>query len=87
MANLKIKKGTMELVVNRSDVVDVNPSHDGVVFQFKNNVHLYVTDPNMPVHTKELIRNTNLTMINGDAIVDLLNYNRPVTVSLTEPNS
>ena len=40
-----IKKGTMNLTVDRSELIEVADTHDGIVFNFKQGVHLYNTDP------------------------------------------
>jgi hypothetical protein len=83
--SLVIKKGTMELVkTDRSNLMTAEPSHDGVVFTFKQGFQLYLTDNYMPIHTKDIIRNTSNSFPTANLIFDLSNYNQPVFVEPTK---
>lgn len=83
--SLIIKKGTMELVMtDRSNLITAEPSHDGVVFTFKGGIQVYCTDNYMPVHTKELIRNTTNSFPTANLIIDVANYNQPAKVEPTK---
>ena len=83
MARVTIRKGTMALVdMDRADLIDVNPSHDGIVFNFKNNAYLYFTDSYMPVGTKELMKNTSNNFPLANLAFDLANYAKPVTAEV-----
>ena len=77
-----IKKGTMELKIDRSELIEIADTHDGIVFNFKGGMHLYNTDPDMPLQTKGLIRAAD-GFTKGDIIFDLTNYIKPATVNLT----
>jgi hypothetical protein len=77
-----IKKGTMNLTVDRSELVEIADTHDGMVFNFKGGVHLYNTDPNMSLQTKGLIRAAD-GFPKGDIVIDLANYQKPATVNIS----
>ena len=80
-----IKKGTMELVkTERSNLLNAEQSHDGVVFTFKQGIQIYCTDQYMPNHTKDIIKNTSNSFPTANLTFDLANYNRPVLVEPTK---
>jgi len=84
MATVTIKKGSMDLIkTDRSHLIEVNPSHDGIVFMFKNNVHLYCTDQYLPISSKELMRNTSNNFPLANLIFDIANYSKPVVAEIT----
>lgn len=86
MATVTIKKGSMELVkTDRKNLLSVAASHDGIVFTFKENIHLYNTDQYMPIGTKELMSQTSVNFPTANLEFDLANYGKPVTAEL--PNS
>jgi hypothetical protein len=69
----------MKLVdMDRSDLIEVNPSHDGIIFLFKQNAHLYFTDSYMPASSKELMKNTANSFVTANLAFDLANYAKPV---------
>lgn len=78
-----IKKGSMELSLDRSDFIGVEQTPDGVVFNFKFGVQVYVVDIQMPIYTKDLMKNTADSFSGGNLIFDLSDYNKPVTVDST----
>jgi hypothetical protein len=83
MARVTIRKGNMALVdMDRSDLIDVNPSHDGVVFTFKNNAYLYFTDQNLPTAVKEVMKNTANNFPLATLDFDVGNYKKPVTAEI-----
>jgi hypothetical protein len=83
MAKILIRKGNMKLVdMDRSDLIDVNPSHDGIVFNFKNNAYLYFTDQYLPVTSKELMKVTSNNFPTADLEFDLANYAKPVIAKI-----
>ena len=82
---ITIKKGLMELVkTERSNLINAEQSHDGVVFTFKGGFQVYCTDQYMPIHTKYLIRNTSNSFPTANLIFDLSNYNHPVKIEPTK---
>ena len=83
MSNVVIKKGLMKLIdTDRSNLIEINPSHDGIVFMFKNNIHIYCTDPYMPASSKELMRNTANSFPTVNLVFDLANYLKPVIANM-----
>ena len=80
-----IKRGLMELVkTERSNLINAEQSHDGVVFTFKGGFQLYCTDQYMPVNTIDLIRNTSNSFPTANLVFDIANYNKPVLVEPTK---
>lgn len=78
-----IKKGSMKLEVKRSDLVEVNETHDGIVFNFKDGISLYYTDQFMAQGMKEIIKNTSNHFAEQKIIFDLDNTSRPAMVDAT----
>lgn len=79
MSEISIKKGSMELVkTDRANLLTVEPSHDGIVFTFKEGIQLYCTDQYMPNYAKDIMKNTSNSFANADLFFDLLNYKKPV---------
>jgi hypothetical protein len=75
----------MELVnTDRSNLVNAEQSHDGVVFTFKGGFQLYCTDQYMPIATKDIIRNSSNSFPNTNLIFDLSNYKHPVLAESTK---
>lgn len=83
MADLIIKKGAMELVkTDKANLIEANQTYDGMVFNFKGGITITYTDNYFPVPAKDLIVNTLNSFANANIVVDLANYNRPVTASV-----
>jgi len=59
MAKIIIKHRSLELNVDRKDLVEVSETHDGVVFNFKGGIQLYYANDKMLSATKNLIKNTS----------------------------
>jgi hypothetical protein len=78
-----IKKGSMNLEIDRSELVEVSETHDGVAFNFKGGIQLYFTDQFMPQAMKELMKNTSNHFGNHKLIFDLDNQRTPVKVDAT----
>ena len=82
MSEIIIKKGTMDFCkTNRANLVSCDATHDGVVFALKGGIQIYCTDPDMPIYSKDIMRNTSNSFENADLIFDLLNYKQPVTAT------
>ena len=75
-----IKRGNIEIKLNRSDLIEVHETNDGVSFNCKHGVHIYITDPEMPNGTKNIIKNTSQSFEGNKLIFDLNNYVTPVRV-------
>lgn len=78
-----IKKGSMELTVNRSDLVEVSETHDGIAFNLKDGIQVYYTDNFMPQGMKEVIKNTANHFSEQRIIFDLDNQHKPAMVDAT----
>ena len=79
MSRVTIRKGSMELVnMDRKDLLEVNPTHDGINFVFKNNAYLYFTDAYLPAGAKEIMKNTSNSFPTANLAFDLANYAKPV---------
>lgn len=81
MGNVTIKKGSIVVTVPRKDLIEVNETHDGIMFNCKG-AHFYVTDNSMPVTTKIQIKNSFDVVKEGDLIFDTNNYNHPASVQI-----
>lgn len=78
--SLAIKKGKMEMVkTDRSNLLEVHPSYDGIVFNFKNGFSLNYMDNYMPASAKDLIVNTTNSFPNANLVIDLANYAKPIS--------
>jgi len=77
---ITIKKGSMVLEIDRSDLVEINETHDGVAFNFKGGLQLYYTDDFMPKGMKEVIKNTANHFADQKIIFDLDNQRQPARI-------
>lgn len=85
MDTIVIKKGQMKLVeTERANLINAEQTHDGIVFTFKGGIQVYCTDQYMPIHTKDIIRNTSNSFPTANLIFDISNYNRPAIVEPTK---
>lgn len=78
-----IKQGELELRVPRSELVTIDETHDGVVFMFKNGLHLYKTDSFMDPATKNIMKNTADNYPGKKLVFQLDNPRKPVYVDAT----
>ena len=77
---ITIKKGSMVLTVDRSELIEICETHDGVVFNLKNGLQLQYTDQFMPQHTKEILRNTSNHFAEQKIVFDLDNEKQPAFI-------
>ena len=80
MADITIKKQGVEISVSRKDLIEVSETHDGIVFNFKYGLHLYVTDPHMPLSAKQLLKAATTNFREGNIKIDLADYQHPARV-------
>ena len=80
MSEITISKVGLEISLGRKDLIEINETHDGVVFNFKYGLHLYVTDPHMPLTTKQLLKASTINFKQGNIKIDLNNYVHPAKV-------
>ena len=83
MSELIIKQKNFELKVDRSELVQLDETADGVVFKFKNGVSLIKNDQFMPSSVKQIMKNTADNYPDKKLIFELDNPKRPVMVDAT----
>jgi len=83
MSEIIIKSKNFELKVDRSELVQLDETADGVVFQFKNGLSLIKNDQFMPSGVKQIMKNTSDNFPNKKLIFELDNPKRPVHVDAT----
>lgn len=83
MSNIIIKHGSMQLTVNRKDLIEVEETHDGVVFNIKGGIQLYYANDKMINATKNLIKNTANNFPDKKIVFDLENVRQPAMVDAT----
>ena len=83
MSEIIIKQKNFELKVDRSELVQLDETPDGVVFQFKNGISLIKNDQFMPSSIKQLMKNTADNYPDKKLIYELDNPRRPVYVDAT----
>jgi len=81
--NIIIKKGSMELRINRQELLEICETHDGVVFNMKNGLQLQYTNQFMPQTMKEILRNTGNHFTEHKIIFDLDNERQPALIDAT----
>lgn len=77
---ITVKKHTIVLNVQRSDLIEVKESSDGIIFQLKGGIDFSVTDLMMPLEVKRTIKISVDKFENNDIVIDLMNYIKPVMV-------
>jgi len=83
MSEIIIKQKNFELKVKRSELVQLDETADGVVFQFKNGLSLIKNDQFMPLHVKNIMKNTSDNYPDKKLVFELDNHKRPVIVDAT----
>jgi len=83
MSNITITKKNFELKVDRSELVEVHETADGVAFHFKDGIQLLKLDSYMSSVTKQLIKKTIDRFETGNIIIDLDNPRQPARVDAT----
>lgn len=83
MSEVIIKKGKVQVKLDRSELIEVSETADGVAFSFKGGLQLYYTDNFMPSATKQIIKNTADNFPGKKLIFDLDNQRQPALVDAT----
>jgi len=78
---IRIKKGTVVLEMEKSDLISADQTADGVVFNLKGAMQLLDVDMYMDLTTKNLIIN-GVNIPKGNLIIDLSNHKQPAMVEL-----
>ena len=77
---ITIVKGNKKIECPRDELVNVDETHDGVSFAFKDGTELKFYDQEMPIHVKSRMRTANVSFANANLRFDLGNYTNPVSV-------
>lgn len=83
MAEITLKAGNVKVEANRSDLVSVDETPDGVSFQFKGGLQVMYTNPYMPTSAKQIVKNTADQIKEKKLIFELDNAKRPAMVDAT----
>jgi len=76
-----IKRATVTMVMDRTDLVQVDQTPDGVAFGCRHGVHILVSDQNMPNEAKDLVKAAN-QFPKGNIIFDLNSYKKPAYIQM-----
>jgi len=77
---IQIKKKNINLTIKDSDLISVQETADGLVFNLKEGFHIHLTDLHMPNSCKGLVCNTVNNFKSKKIILSLDNYSKPVMV-------
>jgi len=83
MSKIIIKSKNFKLEVERSELVQLDETADGIVFQFKNGISLMKNDQFMPSNVKQIMKNTADNYPDKKIVYELDNPRRPVFVDAT----
>ena len=83
MSKVIIKKMGITVEMDRSELIMVDQTSDGVVFNFKHGLFLHYTDSFMPNGAKELMKNSANSFPKAKKLIfNLDNYNKPVAAEM-----
>lgn len=82
MGNVTIKKASVVMTVPRKDLIEVNETHDGIMFNCKGGAYLYITDNSLPLTTKAQVKATFNMVKEGNIVFDMNNYQHPANVDI-----
>jgi len=77
---VRIKRGGIDININRKHLVSVDETPFGVVFNFDNKMNLQVLDDDMPRDVKARIRAADAMFPLANLIFNLDNYINPVEI-------
>jgi hypothetical protein len=80
MAKVTIKRGTVELKCDRTDLIEVLETADGIAFTLKGNIQYYFTQQFMQDPTKKMIKQATDNFPGKSLIINLDNPRSPVLV-------
>lgn len=83
MPKVTIKRGTVEVKCNRSDLIEVLETADGIAFTLKGNIQYYFTEQFMQDSTKKMIKQATDNFPGASIIINLDNPRSPVLVDAT----
>lgn len=80
--SVTIKRGSMVAKMDKSDLVNIEATHDGLVFNCKNGYHIYITDNYMPGEVKTKLLAADQALPKGNFVIDLNDYKNPLKIQL-----
>jgi len=83
MTKIIIKQKNFLLEVERSELVQLDETADGIIFQFKNGLSLIKNDQFMPASTKNIMKNTSDNYPDRKLVFELDNPQKPVFIDAT----
>jgi hypothetical protein len=83
MAEITINVGNVKVEAQRSDLIEVCETSDGMVFTFKGGLQILFTDPYMPSSAKQIVKNTADNIKEKRLIFELDNPKTPARVDAT----
>lgn len=83
MTKIIIKKGSISVSLDRSELIELVETPDGINFNFKHGLSLNVVDMNMPIHTKNIMKNTSDSFPGKKIIFNLESYDKPAMIDAT----
>ena len=78
---ITINKKESSVIIQRSDLIEVSETHDGLVFKLKNGIDLFITDAYMPAPFKRQVKVSVDKFDKSNIVVDLANPSAPVSIS------
>jgi hypothetical protein len=82
MDKISVKKGSVLIECARTDLIGVDQTPDGVVFTLRGGLLLHVTDTDMPIHTKDMMKNAGDSFQKGHLTFNLESYNIPTSLEI-----
>ena len=77
-----IKRGPINLVVDRSELISCTETPDGITFIFKLGIILSIDDMNMPSAVKQRVSLADTSFKKGNLIFNLNDYVNPVSLNM-----
>ena len=83
MSEILIQVGNVKIKADKSDIMEVSETPDGVSFNFKGGLQVLFTDPYMPSSAKQIVKNTADNIKAKRLIFELDNAQAPARVDAT----
>jgi len=83
MAEIIIKNGKIRVTADRSELIEVQETPDGIVFNFKGGIVIHKNDQYMSNATKQIVKNTADNFEANKITFELDNPKRPAYVDAT----
>ena len=83
MDDITIKNGKIKITAAHSELIEIQETADGVVFNFKGGISVFKNDQFMASSTKQIIKNTADNFGKSRLIFELDNPRTPARVDAT----